>query len=43
LIEADSGFIVIGSDGVWEFLSNEEVVKEIGKHYVLNDLDSACD
>ena len=28
-------FIVLGSDGIWEFLSNEEV-KDIGKMFYLN-------
>lgn len=36
-------FLVIASDGVWEFLSNEEVVSLIAPFYARNDPDSACD
>ncbi|KAL4439608.1 hypothetical protein ABPG74_004010 [Tetrahymena malaccensis] len=41
-ITADSGFLIIGSDGVWEFLPNEEIIKEIGKYYILKDIEGAC-
>ena len=34
-IDKDTKFIVVASDGVWEFLDNEKV-KNIGKQYYLN-------
>lgn len=36
-------FIVVASDGVWEFLENLEVVKIIGQYYDGYMLDEACD
>lgn len=36
-------FIVIGSDGVFEFLSNEEVVKIVVPHWKMKDVESACE
>lgn len=34
--------MVIGSDGLWEFMTNEEVLKIAGKYYESNDIDGAC-
>ena len=34
-------FIVIASDGIWEFISNEEVVKIVKDFYVDNDIKGA--
>ena len=39
-IEEDK-FIVIASDGLWEYVSNQEVVDIIGKYYDKNDCDNA--
>mmetsp|Transcript_29367 Transcript_29367/g.52576 ORF Transcript_29367/g.52576 Transcript_29367/m.52576 type:complete len:98 (-) Transcript_29367:1058-1351(-) len=36
-------FIVLGSDGVFEFLSNEEVVKIVVPYWKLGDPQSAAD
>ena len=36
-------FIVIGSDGVWEFISNEGVVEIIAEFYEKGDIEGACD
>lgn len=33
LIKEDDKFIVIASDGVWEFLSNSDVISTIEFHY----------
>jgi len=41
LTEEDK-FIVIASDGVWEFLSNENVMDIIVPHYLRNNLNMAC-
>lgn len=35
-------FLALGSDGVWEFLSNENVMSLINIHYFKNDVTSAC-
>ena len=37
----DDKFIVIGSDGLWEYVSNQEVVDIVGKYYFKNDCDKA--
>ena len=42
LVEDDK-FIVIASDGVWEFLSNEEVVKIVEPFYKTNSAEKAAD
>lgn len=42
LTEQDK-FIVIASDGVWEFLSNEEVVNIIKPHYYKNSAEKAAE
>ena len=36
-------FVVIGSDGIFEFLSNEEVVKIVVPHWKLKDVEGACE
>ena len=42
-IEEEDKFIVIASDGVWEFLSNQQIVDYVAPHYSRNHLESACD
>ena len=42
LTEQDK-FIVIASDGVWEFLSNDEVVSLIMTHYLNNSAEKAAE
>jgi serine/threonine protein phosphatase PrpC len=42
LISPDDKFIVIGSDGVWEFLSNEEVAEIVLPFYKNNQPESAA-
>ena len=42
LTEQDK-FIVIASDGVWEFLSNDEVVSLIMPHYMNNSAEKAAE
>ena len=39
-IEEDK-FIIIASDGLWEYVSNQEVVDIVGKYYNKNDCDNA--
>jgi len=34
-------FIIIASDGLWEYVSNEEVVEIVGKYHEKNDCDGA--
>ena len=38
----DDKFIVIASDGIWEFLSNERVMDIVVPHYNKNNLSMAC-
>ena len=39
--KGEDKFIVIGSDGLWEYVSNEEVVEIVGKYHEKNDCDGA--
>jgi serine/threonine protein phosphatase PrpC len=41
-IDNDTKFIVIASDGVWEFLENKAVVDIVMPFYKKNDPDGAC-
>lgn len=36
-------FIVLASDGVWEFLSNDFVVKTVYPHYKNNSAEKAAE
>lgn len=36
-------FLAIASDGVWEFLSNEEIVEMVRPFYLKNDPEGACE
>ena len=35
-------FVVIGSDGVWEFLSNQDVAEVVLPYYKINQPESAA-
>ena len=35
-------FMIIASDGVWEFISSKECVNFIGRFYEQGDIDSCC-
>ena len=41
-IDSDTNFIIVASDGVWEFLSNERVKDIVMPFYKKNDPDGAC-
>ena len=36
-------FIVVASDGVWEFLSNDEVINIVKPHYLVNSAEKAAE
>ena len=42
-LEGDEKFIVVASDGIWEFLSNERVKDIVTPFYVNNDPSGACE
>ena len=42
LIEGDQ-FIILASDGVWEFISNEEAANIIMPHYLSNSAEKAAE
>jgi len=42
-LEEEDKFIVIASDGVWEFLSNQQIVDYVAPYFNKNHLESACD
>ena len=41
-IDSDTKFIIIASDGVWEFLDNKKVADMVMPFYEKNDPDGAC-
>jgi len=42
-ITPEDKFIIIASDGVWEFIENIDVLKLIAPYYEQNNLEGACD
>ena len=42
-IRLSDEFLIIASDGVWEFLSNEDVVEIVSFFKERGDLEGACD
>ena len=42
-IDNDTQFIILASDGIWEFLTNEQVKDIIMPFYQKNDPHSACE
>ncbi len=42
-LEKEDKFIVLASDGIWEFISNEEVVDIIKDYYLENNIQSAIE
>ena len=42
-LSSESRFIVIASDGVWEFLSNKRVMELVLPFYKINDASSAAE
>ena len=41
-IDENAQFIILASDGVWEFLKNEDVANLVMPFYLKNDPDGAC-
>ena len=41
-INEESKYIVIASDGIWEFLDNHAVMTILNPFYIKNDPDGAC-
>ena len=41
--EKEDKFIVLGSDGIWEFISNEEVVNIVKDYYLENNIEGAIE
>lgn len=42
-ISTNDRFMIIASDGVWEFLENVDVIEIIHPYYNINDIEGACD
>ena len=42
-ISTNDRFMIIASDGVWEFLENQAVIELINPFYNINDIEGACD
>jgi serine/threonine protein phosphatase PrpC len=43
LIPDEDKFVILGSDGLWEFISNEEAIKIAIPYYFTNNPKGACD
>ena len=41
-LDFQSRYMLICSDGIWEFMSNEEVMKIANKYYLRNDAKGIC-
>ena len=41
-LQEEDKFIVICSDGIWEFLSNHQVMDIVKKYYQTEQLEAAC-
>jgi serine/threonine protein phosphatase PrpC len=35
--------VVLGSDGLWEFVNSQEVAEIVGAHWAESDLEGTCD
>jgi len=42
-ITKNDRIIILASDGVWEMLTNEEVIEIVGDFYESGDAEKACD
>ena len=42
-LSSDDRMIIIGSDGVFEFLDNDEILRLLVPFYERNDLEGACE
>ena len=42
-LKQEDKFMIIATDGVWEFLENQQVLDIIKKYIPSNDIESACD
>ena len=42
MMDEDDKFLILASDGVWEFLSNDEVLDLVVPFWHQNDLKGAC-
>ena len=42
-LTAADKFIVIASDGIWEFISNQDCINIISKYYECGNIERACD
>ena len=41
-LNSDVKYIVMASDGLWEFMTNEKIMEIGNKYYVMNDPDNFC-
>lgn len=42
-LSSEDKIIIIASDGVWEFLENEDIVTKLAPFYEKNEIEQACD
>jgi len=41
-LQTEDKFIILASDGIWEFISSEECVDIIKDYYLSNDITGCC-
>ncbi len=41
-IGEETRYIVLASDGIWEFLNNQKVMNIVNPFYYKNDIEGAC-
>ncbi len=41
-ITEDSKYVVIASDGIWEFIDNAKAMQIVNPYYAKNDPEGAC-
>ena len=41
-LNKDVKYIIMASDGIWEFMNNEQVMNIGNKYYIMNDPDTFC-
>ena len=41
-LDSEDKFLVIGSDGIWEFIANEKIMDSIIPFYHRDDVHGAC-
>lgn len=41
-LSEEDRIIFLASDGIWEFVTSEEIIKLAGEYYERNEIEKAC-